>query len=167
MSIRSTAPHLFTFRTIFLFAAWAVALFGSLQVHRWEDLLGHAICGPWGCGPPLSALIGYHGYWFLLLLLPAWLLKHQLAADTSRRIGAGLFLVATIGIALLLAVDGWQAWQRESLRPYLVQRMLFRLATFVDFPLVQLGLIGLWLRNPATSHPNTSSEDPADDDRLS
>ena len=66
---------LFSVRTGLLFGAWVFALLGTLQVHRWEGLLGgHAICGPWGCGPFLSALIGYHGFWLILLLLPAWLL---------------------------------------------------------------------------------------------
>ena len=136
-----------TIRNLLLLVVWAASLFGVLQVHHFESLFGHAICGPWGCGPPVSALIGYHGFWLLLMLLPAWWLKHYLSGATLRRLGTGLLLVAVIGIVLLLAIDSWQTWQREAMRPYVVQRGFFRLATFVDFPLVQLGLIGLWLRN--------------------
>jgi len=122
-------------------------MFAVLQVHQLEDLFGHSICGPWGCGPPISALIGYHGFWLLLMVLPAWWLKQQLASATLQRLGTSLLLVAMVGIVLLLVIDGWQTWQRTAMRPYLVQRSMFRLATFIDFPLVQLGLIGLWLRN--------------------
>jgi len=58
-----------------------------------------------------------------------------------------LLLVAVVGIVLLLMIDSWQTWQQVRLQPYILQRCFFRLATFVDFPLVQLGLIGLWLRS--------------------
>lgn len=134
-------------RNLLLLAVWAAGLFGVLQVHLLEGWFGHAICGPWGCGPPESALIGYHGFWLLLMVLPTWWLKHTWASASLQRLGTGLLLVAAVGIVLLLAVDGWQTWQREAMRPYMVQRSFFRLATFIDFPLVQFGLIGLWLRN--------------------
>ena len=139
---------LISYRNFLLFAAWAMALFGSLQAHLWEDLFGHAICGPWGCGPPVAALMGYHGFWLLVLLLPAWLLKQRVSRATVNRVGLGLVLVAIVGIALLLAIDAGRHWHVARMRPYMVQRLLFRLATFVEFPLIQLGLIGLWLRSP-------------------
>ena len=146
-------------RNFFLFFAWAAGLFGVLQVHQLEGWFGHALCGPWGCGPPVSALIGYHGFWLLLMLLPAWWLKQQLSSAALRRLGTGLLLVAAVGIAMLLAIDGWQTWQRTAMRPYMLQRGFFRLATFVDFPLVQLGLIGWWLRNTLqTNQVNTPHE---------
>lgn len=144
-------------RNLLLLAVWAVGLFGVLQVHQLEGWFGHAICGPWGCGPPVSALIGYHGFWLLLMVLPAWWLKHCWADATLQRLGTGLLLVAAVGIVMLLAVDGWQTWQREAMRPYLVQWSFFRLATFVDFPLVQLGLIGLWLRNSQRNSQQASN----------
>lgn len=158
MTTLSNPARLISLRNLLLLAAWVMALFGSLQTHQWEDLFGHAICGPWGCGPPVAALIGYHGFWLLVLLLPAWLFKQQVASDTTQRIGLGLIFVAAIGIVLLLAFDGWQNWQHERMRPYLVQRLLFRLATFVDFPLVQLALIGVWLRSPPEADQSKETE---------
>ncbi len=145
-----------------MLAVWALALFGTLQVYRWQGLLGHAICGPWGCGPPVSALIGYHSFWLLLLVLPAWWLQLQLSSATLQRLGTGLTLVAAVGIVLLLAVDSWQFWSRASMRVYIVQRCLFRLATFIDFPLVQFGLIGLWLRNSWRSKLSESESTESD-----
>ena len=153
-----------TIRNLLLLGAWVAVLFGVLQVHHFESLFGHAICGPWGCGPPVSALIGYHGFWLLLMLLPAWWLKQQLSSATLRRLGTGLLLMAAVGIVLLLAIDGWQTWQREAMRSYIVQRCFFRLATFVDFPLVQLGLIGLWLRNSRQTNNSPESEQELEND---
>jgi hypothetical protein len=70
-------------------------------------------------------------------------------------------LTAAAGIIVLLSVDGWQFWQRQATQHYLGQWCLFRLclfglrlfglATYVDFPLLQLGLMGLWLRTPAAA----------------
>lgn len=136
----------FSVHKLLLLLVWAVAMFTTLQVHRFEGWFGHAICGPWGCGPPVSALLGYHGFWLLLLLLPVWFLKRRWDTVTLARLGTGLCWIAGIGIIVLLFVDGWQFWQREAMRRYLGQRCLFRLATFVDFPLVQLVLIGLYLK---------------------
>lgn len=149
MGLMSTPSHsLFSLRTFLLLAAWSLALFGSLQAHQWEGLFGHANCGPGECGPPVAALMGYHGFWLLVLLLPAWLFKQQASAAMASRVGLGLALIAVVGVALLLAIDAGEYWHVERMRPYLLQRLLFRVATFVDFPLVQLGLIGLWLRSP-------------------
>ncbi len=151
MPTSSESSSLISVRSLILLSGWALALFGVLQVHQLEGWFGRAICGPWGCGPPVSALIGFHGFWLLLMVLPAWWLKNCLASATLHRLGTGLMLVAAVGIMLLLAVDGWKSWHQEAMRSYRMQRSLFRLATFVDFPLVQLGLIGLWLRSSRRS----------------
>ena len=138
-------------------AVWIVAMFGTLQIHQFEGILGHAICGPWGCGPPVAALLGYHGFWWVLLLLPAWVMKHRFTGMTLRRLGNSLCLLAVVGIVVLLTGEGWQFWQREANRQFFGQWCLFRLATFVDFPFVQLGAMGLWLRHPrpgGTANPS-------------
>ena len=135
-------------RNLLLLIAWGLAMFGTLQVHHWHDLLGYSVCGPWGCGPPTTALIGYHGFWLIVLLLPAWLMKQRLGAPNLRRIGVALMVISLASIVALLASDCWRNWQHETMRGYMWQRCLFRLATYVEFPLAQLGLIGWWLKTP-------------------
>ena len=47
--------------------AWGGACLAVLQPARWPDLFGeHSVCGPWGCGPPMSALVAVHGFWLVV-----------------------------------------------------------------------------------------------------
>ena len=126
------------------FAVWVAALFGALQIHRVSGWSGHSICGPWGCGPPIEALLSYHGFW-LVLLLPAGIVAGRTLPPTeAARWGAALAIAAIVGIVTLAAVDAarWLSLAHDDAHRYLVQRCFFRLATFVDFPLVQLAVAG-------------------------
>jgi len=138
------SSRLLSWRNLLLLTAWVLAAFGTLQVHRLEDVLGHAICGPWGCGPPVSALVGYHGFWLLLLLPLGWLMKSRLTGARAQQLGTWLCVAAVAGIIALLVAEGWN---NRAAHQYLLQWCFFRIATFVDFPLMQLGLLGLWLRS--------------------
>ncbi|MEM8947661.1 MAG: hypothetical protein AAGD11_21000 [Planctomycetota bacterium] len=132
--------------TLLLFAGWSLALFGALQVHRFEASFGYWVCGPWGCGPPVSALVGYHAFWTLLIVPPAAILRHRRNVDRVRNVGLAALLISVSGIVALLLIDGWN---NSSAEQYLLRWCLFRVATFVDIPLVQLGLVGFWLsRSP-------------------
>ena len=55
-------------RVVIGLLVWGAALFGILQIGlaSGSGLHEHSICGPWGCGPPTSALLGWHGFWLLL-----------------------------------------------------------------------------------------------------
>ena len=57
--------------------------------------------------------------------------------------GTGLIALSFAGTLALLLYEGLDNSAAEN---YPLQWCLFRVATFVDFPLVQLGLAGLWLR---------------------
>lgn len=142
-----TAPLLST-RNLLAFAGWTLALFGTLQVHNLEGQLGHAICGPWGCGPPVSALVGYHAFWCLLIFPVALILGGRMCGVTRRHLGTGLVLVSVAGIAALLLLEGLDNSAAEA---YPLRWCLFRVATFVDFPLAQLGIAGIWLRRGPTA----------------
>jgi len=143
----SVPSKLLSLRNLVWFTAWGISLFGVLQIQILENRWGHSICGAWGCGPPLAALVAYHGFWFLLILPLAVLLSYQLHPANSRRVGLVVFAIATAAIALVVVVDAINFWQYPTGRNYLVQRCLFRLATYVEFPLIQLALAGLvlWL----------------------
>jgi len=141
----STAPNALPFvsaRNLLRLGMWLLALLGILQVHQFDGLFGHAICGPWGCGPPVSALVGYHGFWFLLLVPLAILLKSSVRSESLRNLGLGLLLLSGLGVVSLLLLDGLNNSAAER---YLLQWCAFRIATFVDVPLVQLGLVGVWM----------------------
>lgn len=142
MSIAPKARPMISAWNLFLLALWSLALFGILQVHQFEGLFGHAVCGPWGCGPPVSALVGYHGFWFLLLLPITAILKHRLPSANSRSLGFGCVLLSAVGLVSLLLIDGLNNSAAEN---YPLQWCAFRVATFVDLPLVQIGLAGIWM----------------------
>ena len=60
-------------RVLLLMTTWGVVIAGILRA---EPLLaalfgsGHSICGVWGCGPPLSSLLVWHGF-IAALTIPA------------------------------------------------------------------------------------------------
>jgi hypothetical protein len=78
-------------------------------------------------------------------------------------------LLVVLGLSGLVAVGGWEAatWLREAnewQRGYFAQRYLFSVVTFVDFPILEVLLIGagLWLAEsrrsprPAATSANES-----------
>jgi|GEM_PF-1498407 len=129
--------------------AWGGCLLASLSIAGWSIDLGHAICGPWGCGPPLQALIACHLGWIVVLAPPTgWVAMTGSVSNRLRR-KIGLTLIAIGSIALLIVLIRQRIvwfprvapWQRE----YLWQRYGFSIATAVDFPMVQALLAGALL----------------------
>jgi len=145
---------------IALAAVWIAALYGSLQIHHFE-LGGHSICGAWGCGPTDTALIGYHTFWLVLILPVAPIAARIAPAARARNWGTVLAIAGVAGLVVLALVDGVHYLQTSHAPQYLVQRCLFRLATFVDIPLAQLILIGLLMRRLA--RPKILAEDSTDE----
>lgn len=141
-------------------AAWAAALYGSLQIYHLE-LGGHSICGAWGCGPTDTALIGYHTFWLVLILPIVPIAIRMAPAARVRNWGTVLAIAGVAGLIVLALVDGVHYWQTSHASQYLVQRCLFRLATFVDIPLAQIVLVGLLMRRLA--RPKILVEDHADE----
>ena len=140
----ATVPSkLLSLRNLIWFAAWGVSLFGVLRIRFLEDRWDHALCGVWGCGPPLSALVSYHGFWLLFILPMAVLYSRHLPPASSRRIGIVVFTISVFAIILLVVVDAIIFWQDSTGPDYIFQRCLFRLATYVGFPLIPMSLAGL------------------------
>ena len=112
---------------------WFASLDGVLQLQRLPDAAfgQHSVCGPWGCGAPLPALLACHGFWAVLIAPAAVLAGMYLPAVWVRRLGFGL---AAAGVCGLIAVVGWEAatWLPEVLpsqRHFFVQRCRFQLPT--------------------------------------
>ena len=147
-------------RHVGLLVFWTAALYGTLQIHHVSDYFGHAICGAWGCGPPVAALAGYHLFWIVLLLPLAEFARRRLPASTSHRVGQALLLIAGLGIVLLVLLDGIEYFRQVQEERYIWQRAFFRVATFVELPLVPLSLSGLLLLHKErynSDHPVSSS----------
>lgn len=122
---------------------WGLALKGTLSIAQLPGHWGHSVCGVWGCGPPLQAIVASHGSW-LVLLLPPVLIALQRFSGRTLRISAMtalvLALVGLLGVAVheyLTWYAGASAWQRT----FFGRRVWFVVLTTVEVPLMQvLGL---------------------------
>ena len=137
-------------RTAAVAAAWGTGCLGMLQLQNLPYDFGHGICGVWGCGPPIQALLACHGFWAVNLATLLWIGQQCLPTIWRRRM-ANFALVAAIGGLVAVAVYQMLFWfphVTADVRRYIVQRCLFSVAILVDAPLVQLaafGLVGRWL----------------------
>ena len=129
--------------------AWAGALWATLQIANLHTSWDHAICGVWGCGPSLSALVSCHLAWLVVLTPLALVGRAVVPARWQRPIGVTTFVLAValvMGVVAREAVD-WLPTVDASARQYFAQRCLFVIATWIDFPVVELGLLSLlWWR---------------------
>ena len=126
-------------------SGWLIATYATLQLHRLDLDLGHGICGPWGCGPPVEALIANHGFWLMLIIPPLLGLQQHLSTAAGWRLGVLLFAV---GGACGLAVLAWDLYQFVSLTPfreYWPQRIAFAMAVGVEYPTFHIAIAGLIL----------------------
>ncbi len=128
---------------------WAVGLFGVLSLQYLPDRFfgEHSVCGPWGCGAPLPALMACHGFWLVLFAPATIYAARRLKPWTVWRLGAGLValsLFELLGVALWQAISWWPNVDK-SLHRYALERYLFVLATLVDVPVLETLLAGIAL----------------------
>jgi hypothetical protein len=157
--------------------AWAGAVFGlqflaTLPGDLGEALFGHSLCGPWGCLPPLQALVAMHALWVLLLIpLVLWAVRYW-PPVWLWAFGAALTGLGLLGLGVVTGWEVQQCWLKfPDLRPYVVQRVLYVLATMTHVPLVQVTLAGLtcWLAgkrrwraaSPVPPSPCSGEQSPA------
>ena len=84
-------------------ASWgAAATWCILSLHDAPIAGGHSICGPWGCGPTIPALLSAHGFW-LMVAIPAslWAGKRL----TGRRVVAVGWVCLALGMSGIAAVS--------------------------------------------------------------
>ena len=128
---------------------WAGGVYGVLNIGA---ISGHGvdargICGPWGCGPPISALVAWHGFCSLLALPVVGVLVWQWPA---RRIKVAALALLVLAIGLFVTIAVWEAvtWLPkidEGQPTYFMQRCLFSVATWVDVPVIPVTFTGIVL----------------------
>jgi len=149
-------------RIIALALGWWAALMGVLQLTHLPGDWGHAICGPWGCGPRLQSLVACHAFWFVVVIPLAGVPLRFWTPRALKCLGLGLM---ALGLWGFVGVGIWQflsEWPAE----YVVQRYLFLLATLVEFPIVPVTLAGAWCWTVGARRARlqSTSETVADDD---
>jgi len=147
--VREQSSLLLLGRTGLWLTAWTAAIAACLSIRSWPGNWGHWLCGPWGCGPPLQALVACHSAWLVLLLLPAVVLsRYQWPSPAAlRKLGTFLICVAIAVLGLIVArqrLDWWNAAQGPQ-QEYFWQRCGFIVATTVDMPVVQMLIAGTYL----------------------
>ncbi len=129
------------------FACWGGALWGILNLRLpGAELFGqHSICGPWGCGPPLSALVIWQGFWMVLLGGPVGLAIWTWGDVWVRRIGVALLGIGLLGVLGIIAYEAATYLPRiaDGQPAYFVHRCLFSLVTLIDLPILPLSLAGI------------------------
>ena len=126
---------------------WGASLFGTLQLYEMDLGLGHGICGRWGCGPTVEALLGYHGFWMVLILPLALLLGLVLSNSARRSLGTWMLVGGILAAVAYMICDGVLYYGRVHTMEFSLQRALFSLAVAVDLPMLQVALAGLCLRS--------------------
>lgn len=130
-------------------AAWAASLAAALSIAQWPGDWGHGICGPWGCGPPLQALVACHLAWFVIVVPPS-VAAHRSARVTPRtlrNIGVALCIVAALYIGAVVIDERMTWWPMASewQQDYFWHRCGFVLVTTTDLPVVQVLVGGVYL----------------------
>ena len=125
--------------------AWGAAMLGVLSLRALPLESEHSICGPWGCGPPVPALLACHGFWAvnlgaLLVIGHGRLPRPQFRLVSRWAVGIGI--AGLIGVAVWEGVTWWPD-ASDHVRHYALQRYGFRLATQIDFPIVETSLAGV------------------------
>ena len=132
--------------------AWRLGLWGLsswlvLRLHDAPFAGEHSICGPWGCGPTIPALLAAHGFWLITLVPLAYWARSSLSASRAIVLGRILLGLSAGGITsvAIWELAHWPTTDHAELRAYTVQHGLFALATLVEVPLTQGLLAGLIL----------------------
>ena len=137
---------------------WLLGLWGSLRIHELDLHLGHSICGPWGCGPPVEALLGYHAFWLVLIVPVAIALGAYFSQPSRRKLGLAFLAVGLVTIAFVAGGDTFRYWKSSGSAQYLTQRFFFAMVTKIDVPMLQVFTVGALMTWFCRSKPSDSGE---------
>ena len=148
---------------------WGVATWLVLSLHDSPFGESHSICGPWGCGPTISALLAAHGFWLLVAIPGAFWASNGLKTKQAVVAGwicLGLASSGMVAIAVGELLNHPKFVARLEIPSYKTERILFALATTVQVPLLPTAFAGLILLNAGRRHSRsrTSSKSKAEQD---
>lgn len=130
-------------------AGWVATLLGILNAEPVVAMAvgsDHAVCGAWGCGPPLSSLIVWHSFVAGVVIPAAVVLafaKPRVAYATRWRVPAVTILLTAL--FLLINTGLWYAAAQPNARPFILHRLLFATVAFPDAPVLPLmASAGAW-----------------------
>ena len=141
---------------------WGLVFLATLSIGQVKADWGHSICGPWGCGPPLLALVACHLSWLVVLLTLAALIQNRIGERTTRLLGSLLVSFGLIGIVGMIAYEFFTWWPSatEFHRRYLWQRLGFSIVTQIDLPVIESIFTGCFLYFQAASQRLRSRTSP-------
>lgn len=120
--------------------AWGITLTGTLSIANLPGNWGNSVCGAWGCGPPLQALLACHASWLVVLVPMAVVASRTLNAQSVRRGSIIGLAIATTG-ALVFALHDYFTWYAEASewqRSYYAHRVGFSILTTVETPVFEI-----------------------------
>jgi peroxiredoxin len=128
---------------------WGVATWCILSLHDAPIAREHSICGPWGCGPTIPALLSAHGFWLMVAIPGSLWAGRRLASRRAFALGWACLGLGLGGIAAVSLVDrmNWREATHPEARSYATERILFALASTVEVPLIPGIIAGLVLLN--------------------
>jgi len=129
---------------------WGVVLTGTFSIAGVPGQWGHDICGPWGCGPPVQALLAWHLSWIVLLVPLSFLAGFRLTPTARNRTCAGLLVLFATAMLAVAAHECliWYPSAGDAAQQFIVQRIGFRIVTLVEAPILELLLPALILADP-------------------
>jgi len=124
-------------------AGWLTAALAAVLVATIPYDPGESLCGPWGCFPPVLALVSMHLLWFVALGAGTWAVARWLPG-LLRPLGFVLLLTGVVATGVYVTNDlvQWLSRMSDDLRPFWPKRVGYRLLTLSDVPLVQSTLVG-------------------------
>lgn len=135
-------------------AGWLIAAVAVLAVAAVPFDSGEALCGVWGCLPPLPAVVAMHLFWFVVLGAGVHAAA-VLLPGLVRPLGFVLVLAAVAGAAVVLGGDlsRWLEHTPDYYQSFWPHRLAYTLGTKTDLPLVQAlaaGAVSLALAKRST-----------------
>jgi len=132
---------------------WFCAVTMVLSLREIQGDWDHAVCGVWGCSPPLAAVFACQGVWGLILFPILHWVSDRYSARVTRITSLTVLGVAIIAFAIIVIYEifHWFRFVTPVNRKYFGHRIALATLTQVDFPVVMLLLSGLYLRWRAKS----------------
>jgi|SaaInlStandDraft_1057018.scaffolds.fasta_scaffold118423_2 hypothetical protein len=127
---------------------WFCAVTTVLSIRDIHGEWDHAVCGVWGCSPPIASVIACQGVWGLILFPVSHWLSNRYSARVTRITALTVLGTAIIAFAIIVIYEifHWFLFVAPASRKYFGHRIALATFTQVDFPVVMLLLSGLYLR---------------------